>query len=92
MARNYFDPGGAPGPPSYYSKVKTTLSKHKKLDRKMLEIFIEKNNKDVFIQLSGDEVARVCALVGINMEVRQRDTRLVTVGRPSPSQCGPSLL
>ena len=28
-------------------------------------VLIEKNNKDVFIQLSGDEVARVCALVGI---------------------------
>ena len=67
MARNYFDPGGAPGPPSYASRVKTTISKHKKLDRNVLEIFIEKNNKDVFIQLSGDEVARVCALVGINV-------------------------
>ena len=67
MARNFFDPGGGKGPPSYASRVKSTINKHQKLDRNVLDIIIEKNNKDQIIHLNGDEVARVCTLVGIHV-------------------------
>ena len=66
MAGNYFDPGGSNRPPSYANRVKKSLRNHKKLDRNVLEIIMEKKNKE-FLYLNGDEVAQVCEIVGVRV-------------------------
>ena len=67
MATNFLDPGGGSRPPSYANRVKTNMKKHQKLDRNILEIIIEKKNRDEFILLRGEQVAEVCEVVGVNV-------------------------
>ena len=65
MERNNFDPGGGPKAPSYAQRVKK--NNYKKLDRNVLNISIEKRNQEDVVFLNGDQVASVCAAVGISV-------------------------
>ena len=64
---NNFDPGGGNRPPSYANRVKNSLRNHKKLDRNVLEIIIEKRKSEEILYLSGDQVAEVCQIIGVRV-------------------------
>ena len=66
MATRGFDPGGVgrPPPPSYASRVK---GKYIKLDRNVLEIVIEKKIENKYIHMNGDEVSRICDMIGVKV-------------------------
>ena len=66
---NNIDPGGGgPSRPlSYANRVKQRS--YKKLDRNVLQIMIEKTDKNKIVQLNGDQVAEVCEIVGVRVGV-----------------------
>ena len=52
-------------PPSYANRVKQNLEKYKSLDRNVLKITIEKNNPREIVNLNGEQVAKMCEVIGI---------------------------
>ena len=57
--------GSGPPPPSYANRVKQNMLKIKSLERNVLDITIEKNDQHQIVNLSGEEVERVCQLIGM---------------------------
>ena len=81
MASNNFDPGGGERPPSYANRVKTSARKHKKLDRNVLNIIIEKKNLNEHILLKGDQVAQICDSVGLRVSSETEGYQVVYSGK-----------
>ena len=64
MAGKFFDPGGGTKAPTYAQRLRQ--SSHKKLDRNMLLISIDKKNHEV-VNLNGEQVASICDVVGVRV-------------------------
>ena len=65
MASNAIDPGGGNAPPSYARSLKT--AKFQKLNRNILEIILEKKMSQKTVNLSCEDVSRLCNIVGIRV-------------------------
>ena len=67
------DPGGGTRqhqPPSYADRLKTNIKFDQRLKRNILEIVIEKSEREAEIVLNPDTVARVFRSVGLNIETQ----------------------
>ena len=64
------DPGGGEprkAPLSYADRLRTNVNYDQRLKRNVLEISVEKNEKDLEIYLDQDSVARVCKSIGMDI-------------------------
>ena len=64
-----FDPGGTQEviPKSYAEKLKTNVNFNQRLKRNVLEITLEKTEKDAEIVLDDKSVARICQSLGMDI-------------------------
>ena len=77
------DPGGGrnKGQPSYADRLKTNIKYDQRLKRNVLEIVIEKCEKEAEIVLNSDTVARVLRSIGIDIDTMVEGYQ-IQFGRP----------
>ena len=68
MATNFLDPGGGNSlpPPTYANSVKAV--RFQPLNRNILEVILEKKIIQKNISINGDDVSRICAIIGMNID------------------------
>ena len=61
-------PGTAPAVPTYSERLKSNVKYDQRLKRNVLEICLEKTEKDAEVVINGDTIARVLKSLRMNIE------------------------
>ena len=77
------DPGGGGRPSSYADRLKTNVNYDQRLKRNVLEIMLEKTERDAEIVLDQNCVARVCSSIGMDLVTEVEGYQVQHNGRTS---------